>query len=591
MLKMFRYLKPHQWIMVLLIIGFIYLQVQLDLMLPDYLRDIIDTIGIGIQSGNSITSELLNIGGMMLLIVLGSVSATIIASLFATRVSTKVASYIRHDLYHTVQTFSTAEINKFSTPSLITRTTNDVLQVQMAMIFMLRMLVSAPIMAVSAILKVTSINITLTMIVVYVVSAVIVMVATIFLLVGKKFSLLQHQIDDVNQVTRETLTGVRVVRAHNAEHIQRNKFEKVNTKLTKTQIFVNTAMSFMNPGMMLAMNGLNLAVVVVSAFLINQNALGGSPIEGLGILAQFTQYGMLILFSFMMLIMLFIFLPRAWVSANRINAVVKTKPSIDDRFADKTLIAPEKNVTVEFRDVCFKYPNAEECVLNHISFKAKAGETLAFIGSTGSGKSTIIQLLLRFYDVTEGEILINEKNIKSYPLDELNKLMGYVPQQGILFAGDVESNMKIGNRYANNKDIDFAIETAQIKPFIDEAKEGIKRRIDQGGANVSGGQKQRLSIARALIKKPKIFVFDDSFSALDYRTDKRLRDALRTKTKDALKVIVGQRIGTILDAEQIVVLDNGNIVGIGTHHELMDNCKTYQEIAYAQLSKEELANV
>ncbi len=591
MLKMFRYLKGYQWIFVLLVIGFIFLQVQLDLMLPDYLKDIIDKISEGITTGNPITSDLLGIGGLMLLTVLGSVLSTVISSYFATRVATKAASSIRRDLYQKVQSFSTAEINKFSTPSLITRTTNDVLQVQMAMLFMLRMLVTAPIMAVTAIIKVTSINMTLTMIIVYVVSAVVVMVVTIFALVGKKFSLLQKQIDEVNQVTRETLTGVRVVRAHNAEHLQKDKFEKVNTKLTNTQIFVNSAMSFMNPGMMLAMNGLNLAVVVVSALLINQGLLGATPIAGLGILAQFTQYGMRILVSFMMLIMLFIFLPRAWVSARRINEVIKTKPSIDDRYADSSLIAPDQHLTIEFRDVCFKYPDAEECVLNHISFKANAGETLAFIGSTGSGKSTIIQLLLRFYDVTEGQILINDKDIKTYPLHELNKLMGYVPQQGILFAGDIESNMKIGNQDASLEDIDEAIESAQIKPFVDASESGIHHRIDQGGANVSGGQKQRLSIARALVKRPKIFVFDDSFSALDYRTDKKLRAALKTKTNDALKIIVGQRIGTILDAEQIIVLDNGNIVGIGTHHELMKNCQTYQEIAFAQLSKEELANV
>ncbi len=591
MIKMFRYLKWYQWVLVIFIIGFIYLQVQLDLMLPDYLKDIIDKIGEGIITGQSITTDLLGIGGMMLLVVLASVVATVIASYLATRVATKVAANIRHDLYHQVQSFSSAEINTFSTPSLITRTTNDVLQVQMAMILMLRMMVSAPITAVSAIVKVVSIDISLTMIVVYVVSAVVVMVVVIILLVGKKFGLVQRQIDDVNQVTRESLTGLRVVRAHNAEHIQKNKFEKVNSDLTKTQTFVNSVLSFMNPGMMLAMNGLNLAVVVVAAFLINDAALGTSPIDGLGILAQFTQYGMRILFSFMMLIMLFIFLPRAWVSARRINEVIKTKSSIDDRYADSTLIVPDENLTIEFRDVSFKYPEAEECVLNHISFKANSGETLAFIGSTGSGKSTIIQLLLRFYDVTEGEILINDRNIKEYPLKELNKLLGYVPQQGLLFAGDVASNMKIGNQSATPEDMEEALDIAQIKSFIESSEDGLKHRIDQGGANVSGGQKQRLSIARALIKKPKIFVFDDSFSALDYRTDKTLREALKTKTANALKIIVGQRIGTILDAEQIVVLDNGQTVGIGTHHELMKNCETYREIAFAQLSKEELANV
>lgn len=591
MLKMFKYLKWYHWIFVLLLVGFIFLQVQLDLMLPDYLKDIIDKISEGITTQQPVTGDIIRIGGMMLLIVLASVTATIISSFFATKVATTVASLIRHDLFQKVQTFSKAEINKFSTPSLITRTTNDVLQVQMAMIFMLRLLVMAPIMAVTAIIKVVSINMTLTMIVVYAVSAVLVMVITIFMLVGKRYGMLQGQIDDVNQITRETLSGIRVVRAHNAEKIQKNKFEKVNTDLTKTQMFVNSAMRFLNPGMMLVMNGLSLAVVVVASFLINDNALGASPIDGLGILAQFTQYGMRILFSFMMLIMLFIFLPRAWVSAKRINEVVKTKSSIDDRFADPALTISEDTLHIEFKHVYFKYPGAEECVLNDVSFKATGGQTLAFIGSTGSGKSTIIQLLLRFYDVTKGEILINSHNIKSYPLSELNKLMGFVPQEGVLFAGDVADNLRIGNSEATIEDMNQAIETAQIKPFIEESEEGLNRRIDQGGTNVSGGQKQRLSIARALIKKPKIFVFDDSFSALDYRTDKTLREALKKTTSDALKVIVGQRIGTILDAEQIIVLDNGKVVGKGTHHELMDHCQTYQEIAYAQLSKEELAHV
>lgn len=591
MIKMFKYLKPYQWGLVVIVIALIYGQVQLDLLLPDLLFDIIQKIGEASNSQVSVIPDILKIGGWMLLTIFGSILATVIASLLATRVSTKVASFIRHDLYQKVQSFSSAEINKFSTPSLITRTTNDVLQVQMAMIFMLRLLTMAPIMAVSAILKVTNINLSLTLIVIAAVSITILMVGSIFLLVGKKFSLLQKQIDEVNQVTRETLTGLRVVRALNAEPVQANKFENVNENLTKTQIFVNTAMSFLNPGMMIVMNGLNLAIVVAAAFLIDQNLLGANPFEGIGILAQFTQYGMMILSSFMMLIMLFIFLPRSWVSARRILEVTRTKPSIDDQYAIKDLIAPEDDLVIEFKNVCFKYPNAEEYVLKNISFKANAGETLAFIGSTGSGKSTIIQLLLRFYDITEGQILINDQDIKSYPLDELNKMMGYVPQQGVLFTGDIESNMKIGREDATEEDIDLAVDVAQIKPFIDEDEAGIHRRIDQGGANVSGGQKQRLSIARALIKKPKVFIFDDSFSALDYRTDKKLRTALKTKTKQSLKVIVGQRIGTILDAEQIVVLENGEIVGMGTHHQLMETCQTYQEIAYAQLSKEELAHV
>lgn len=592
MLKVFKYLKWYHWISMIFVVGFIYLQVRMDLLLPEYIGYIVENIFIGVQTQSSMTSEILSDGLIMLLVSFISIAATIAASFLATRIATKVSATLRKEMYSHVQDFSQAEINHFSTPSLITRTTNDVTQVQMALVLMLRLLVTAPITAVSAILKVVNLNVTLTMVIVFAVAAIILLILIIFMLVGKKFSSIQRQTDDLNQVTRETLTGIRVVRAHNAEDQQKTKFGKVNDKLTNTQLFVNTVFSFLNPSMTIIMNGISLGVVVVSAVLINDWALGASPAEGVAIMVQFTSYGMMILFSFMMLIMLFIFLPRAVVSARRIMEVIDTPYSIGEELADHLLtrdVVMDEDVSIEFKNVSFRYPNAEEDVIKNISFKASKGETLALIGTTGSGKSTIILLMLRFYDATEGEILVNGRDIKTYPLHTLYELMGYVPQKGLLFSGDVLSNMQISKEDATESEALEALETAQIKAFIEASEEGLKHRIDQGGSNVSGGQKQRLSIARALIRKPKIYIFDDSFSALDYRTDKELRNALKESTADALKVIVGQRIGTIKDSEQIIVLEKGEAVGIGKHKDLLSNCETYQKIAYAQLSKEELS--
>ena len=588
MLKIFKFLKWYHYIFILFILLFIYIQVRLDLMLPEYMGNIIKIIGNAYQTGENQTSAILSEGMWMLLVTFGSIVSTIIASYFAARVGTRAANITRKKLFEHVQGFSLEEVNEFTTPSLITRSTNDIQQVQMALIIMLRLIFRAPIMAIAAILKVTSLNLSMTMVIVGGVVAIIMMVTVIFIIVGPKFNQLQERTDDLNEVTRETLTGLRVIRSHNAQDVQEAKFEGVNTRLTRTHVFVNTAMSFLNPGMTLVFNGLNVALIVVGATLISQNLLGSTPIEGLAIQIEFISYGMMIMMSFMMLIMMFIFLPRAFVSARRIMKVIETPYKIDNRQAEQYQVP--NDIDIEFKNVCFKYPNAEACVIKNINFKVKKGETLAFIGSTGSGKSTIIQLLLRFYDVTEGEILINGINIKKYSLDTLYKIMGYVPQKGLLFSGTVRENMLIGNKDASDEAIITALEIAQIKDFIDENEQGLDYLIDQSGKNVSGGQKQRLSIARALVKQPKIYIFDDSFSALDYKTDKQLRSNLKSRVKDALNVIVGQRIGTIMDADQIIVLDQGDIVGHGTHHELLATCKAYQEIAYAQLSKEELAN-
>ncbi len=588
MFKLFKFFRWYHWIFILFIVGFVYLQVQLDLKLPEYMGRIITLIGTGIALNTSQTSEILKEGGMMLLITLGSITATIIVSYIAARLGTKLANTLRSKVFQQVQGFSSEEINKFTTPSLITRTTNDVQQIQMTTIIMLRMLITAPIMAISGINKITNINATMSMVVIAGVVSIITLITIIFILVSPKYGKIQKQTDELNQVTRETLTGIRVVRAHHAEDIQQTKFEGVNTRLTNTNIFVNTAMSFVFPGMNFIMYSMNLGLILVGSLLIRDNLLGSTPYEGLSLQIQFTSYAMVILMSFMMLIMLFIFLPRAWVSAKRVRAVINTKPIIDNRYA--TDIKPADNVEIEFINVCFRYPNAEECVLQDLNFKVKKGETLAFIGSTGSGKSTIVQLILRFYEVSEGQILINKKDIKTYKLHDLYKLMGYVPQQGTLFSGDILSNARLGREDATEEEVMEALEIAQIKDYVNESEEGMHQTIDQGGTNVSGGQKQRLAIARALVKQPVIYLFDDSFSALDYRTDKSLRNALKKVTADSLRIIIGQRIGTIMDAEQIIVLDKGLIVGKGTHKELLETCKPYQDIAFAQLSKEELTH-
>lgn len=589
MFKLMKSFKWYHWLLVLVIIGLIYSQVQMDLLLPEYMGNIIVLISQGVQSGISPTQEILREGGWILLVTIGSITATLIASLIAARLGTRLAVQTRSRLFKHIQGFSASEIQKFSTPSLITRSTNDVQQVQMAMIMMLRMLITAPIMAFSGIRKITSINVSMSLVVVGGVVAIITLISVIFVLVGPKFAKIQTQVDDVNQVTRETLTGIRVVRAHHAEAIQQKKFEDVNTTLTKTQLFVNRAFAILNPGMSFIMNGLNLTLITLGAILIGDGLLGSSPIEGLSLQVQFTSYAMVIMIAFMMLIMLFIFLPRAWVSAKRINEVLATQYTIDESLSEAFELSSK--IDIEFKNVSFRYPSADADVLKDISFKVSEGQTLAFIGSTGSGKSTIVSLLLRFYDVTAGEILINGYNIKQYPLEKLYSLMGYVPQKGTLFRGDIRSNLLMGQNDVEDETLLKALEIAQIKDFVEENEKGIYHVIDQGGANVSGGQKQRLSIARAIVKKPKIFIFDDSFSALDYRTDKTLRQALKTITKTSLTVIIGQRIGTILDADQIIVLDQGEIVGKGKHDALLKSCEAYQDIAYAQLSKEELDHV
>lgn len=587
MVKLIKYFKWWYYPLIGLIIGLVYIQVDFDLKLVDYMRVIVTLVGQAHQTGVSQSSEILKNGLEMLGFSLISIGATIAVYYISARIGANFVKDLRKRLFDKIDSFSLEEINQFSTSSLINRSTNDITQVQMVTIVILRLAVTAPIMAIRAILKITNIDITLTMPIIIGVIAVVVMISLIFIFVTPKFKVMQDLNDSLNLVTRENLTGLRVVRAHNAEGYERSKFEKTNTKLTGVNLFVNRAMQMMMPGMQLVMNSVGLAVTWIGASLIFKNQLGANPIDGIGIMSQFSIYSFQIIFSFMMLTMLFIMVPRGAVSGKRITAVLSTEPKVKD-IDDPKPIPTDVKTTISFEDVCFQYPSANECVLENISFEAEEGQTIAFVGSTGSGKSTVINLIPRFYDVTRGEIKVNGVNIKDVKQAELLDLIGYVPQKGLLFSGTVESNLKLGKTDATAEELDEALDISQSKNFVGRLESGITSAVSQGGKNFSGGQRQRLCIARAIVKQPKIFIFDDSFSALDYNTDRALRSALKVKTSKAINLIVAQRIGTILNADKIIVLEKGRAVGIGTHKFLLETNKVYQEMAYSQLSKEEL---
>lgn len=573
MIKLLKYFRAKDWILSVVILGFIVCQVLLDLALPDYMGKIVDLIE---QQGT--INEILIQGLKMLGIVAGSVLSTIIVSYLAARVAAGFAKRVRRAVFTKINSFSMEEMEKFSTASLITRTTNDITQIQQVITMLLRMALSAPVMAIGAIVKIVGKSGTLSWITAVAIILLLSILIIIFSLVSPKFKKMQKLTDKINGVTRENLTGIKVVRAYNAEKIQEEKFDKVNTELTKTDLFINRVFSIMTPGMQLIMGGLSLAIVWVGAYLI----AGGSI--SLAVMTTFTQYAMKVIISFLMLSVLFIMVPRGFVSGNRIYEVLKT----ENKIINGTVTTSEEEGTIEFKNVSFKYPDSDDYVLKNISFSVNKGETVAFIGSTGSGKSTLINLVPRFYDATEGEVLVDGINVKEYDLNSLYKKLGYVPQKSFLFSGTVEENIKYGDENATKEQVNHALKTAQAS-FVEKLEGGLNYPISQGGKNVSGGQRQRLAIARAIVKKPEIFVFDDSFSALDYKTDKALRKTLKKETAGATSLIVAQRIGTIMDANKIIVLDKGEMVGIGTHKELMENCKIYQEIAYSQLSKEELA--
>ncbi len=537
---------------------------------------------LGRDTGSLQSNYILIAGLKMLLISLISMCATVTVGLMAARVSAGVGRSMRRNVFENVVGFSNAEFDKFSTSSLITRSTNDIQQVQIFLVMFLRLVFYAPILGIGGVLKVLKTDTSMTWVIGVGVLAIMVIVGVLFAVAMPKFRSMQKLVDKLNLVTRESLTGMLVIRAFGTQKTEEEKFEQANTNFTKTNLFVGRTMSAMFPAMMLLMNGVMILVVWVGA---HQVDLGNMQV---GNMMAFIQYAMQIIMAFLMISMVSIILPRASVSISRIGEVIDTKGSIKDPAVSKNFVNGIKG-TVEFKNVSFKYPGAEDDVISNVNFTAKPGQTTAFIGSTGSGKSTLINLIPRFYDVTGGQILINGVDIRDITQHELRQKIGYVPQKGILFSGTIESNLKYGNESVGEEDIRTAAEIAQAMDFISEKEEGFKSDISQGGTNVSGGQKQRLSIARALVKKPEIFIFDDSFSALDFKTDAALRRALKEKTENATVLVVAQRISTVMAADQILVLDEGQVVGIGTHRELMENCDVYKQIALSQLSKEELA--
>ena len=586
MLRIFKNFRKQEVVLALFSVVFVVAQVWLELKLPDYMREITSLI----TTQDSAMHDILIAGGKMLLCAFGSLLVTILVAVCASRIASNFSAIVRGKLFDKVQSFSMEEIGRFSTASLITRSTNDVTQVQMLIVMGLSIMLRAPIMAVMAILKIVDKSWQWTLSTGIAVVVLLIVVVICVSLCMPKFKRLQSLTDDINQVTRENLTGLNVVRAYNAEGYQEEKFEKVNKDLTDTHWFTSKTMAFMMPTIMLIMNGLSLAIYWIGAILINDAQDLQRKFSLFSDMVVFSSYAMQVVMSFMMLVMIFIMLPRASVAAKRILEVLDTEPSIEDGMRDTFPVM--KDGEVEFKDVSFKYPDAEEYVLEHISFSAKKGETIAFIGATGCGKSTAINLIPRFYDVTEGEVLVDGVNVKEYTQEALHNKIGYVSQKAILFSGTIAENVAYGENGkapATQDDIARAVSVAQASEFIEKKNQGFGGYVAQGGSNFSGGQKQRLSIARAIARQPEILIFDDSFSALDYKTDRILREALHKECKDATKIIVAQRIGTIRDADKIIVLDDGQIAGMGSHDELMKNCEVYQEIAYSQLSKEELA--
>lgn len=585
MLKLIKKFSGKEWALVLLSVAFIVLSVWAELTMPEYMSE----ITMLVQTSGSEMSEILIAGGKMLFYALISLAATIATSVCASRLATGLGTTIRGELFKKVQSFSMEEIGHFSTASLITRSTNDVMQVQMLIVMGLQMLLRAPIMAIWAICKIVNKSWQWTFSTAMAVVVLLLVVGVCVSLALPKFKKMQQLTDNLNRVTRENLTGLRVVRAYNAEEYQEKKFDKANKELTDANLFAQHTMSFMMPSIQCVMSGLSLAIYWIGAFLINGAGLL-NKITLFSDMMVFSQYAIQVVMSFMMLVMIFMILPRALVAAGRINEVLDTKPSIHDGTVTESETG--KKGEVEFKNVSFRYPDAEEYVLQDISFTAKRGETVAFIGATGCGKSTAINLIPRFYDVTEGEVLVDGVNVKNYTQKALRNKIGYVSQKATLFSGTISSNVAYGDNgteAAGDEEIKSAVSTAQADEFVEKMEGTYDGFVAQGGSNLSGGQKQRLSIARAIARNPEIFIFDDSFSALDYKTDRILRKALDDKCKNSTRIIVAQRIGTIRDADKIIVLENGKIAGMGKHNDLMENCEVYRQIALSQLSKEELA--
>lgn len=581
MIKLMKFFRWQEWLVGVITLLLLIAQIYCSLTLPEYMGEIIGDLQAGAMAENlnMYWGDILRTAGIMLALVVATIIANIAVNYCSSFIVSSLGARLRRDLFKNVNDFSMAEINKFSIPSLITRSTNDLTQIQQVYHMFITMGLTAPITAIVAIIKIIKYSTTLSWVTAVSVVILLLIVALVFLLIVPKFSKTQKLTDRLNLVARENLTGLRVVRASRAENFEEAKFDKANKDLAKVNLFVNKIASLIQPSISMIMSGTSLAIIWIGAYLIKGGSIDYET------LTKFTQYSSQIIMSFMMLSIIFVMTPRGIVSAKRVNEVLKTKSSVLD---GKGAI-PEEKGTVEFKNVSFKYPGADDYVLQDISFTAKQGETIAFIGSTGSGKSTLINLVPRFYDATDGEVFIDGINVKDYKLEELESKLGYVPQKATLFSGTVKENLTYGNENISDEELNQAIRISQSS-FVHRYKDGLEHKIAQGGKNVSGGQKQRLSIARAIAKNPEIFIFDDSFSALDYKTDRTLRKELSTKLNDKTKLIVAQRIGTIKDADKIIVLNEGKMVGCGKHNELLENCDVYKEIALSQLSEEELKN-
>ena len=573
MIKLFKHIKKVEWLLVLISVAMVVGNSFLDMEIIKYTGRLVGQI----TSGVATQSSLWLLAGQMIGLSAGAFAINVVSLYVASYTATRISKRMRAEMFDKINSFSMQEINKFSTASLITRSTNDITQVTQTLVMTMRMAVRAPSMAIIALVNVVQVNMSLTWTTAVALVIMFAIILTLYFLVVPKFTEIQQKTDKLNLITRENISGIRVVRAYNAEAIEQDKFDNANTELTKTRLFVNRATAVINPAMNLIMNGLQLAIFWLGAYLIGRDIVGYQD------LVVFVQFSVHILMSFMVISVLFMILPRGIASAKRIDEVLATNNSIVDGNVEGT----NRLGTIEFKDVCFGYPGSKEYLLKNINLTINKGETVAFVGSTGSGKSTLINLIPRFYDVSSGQILIDGVDVRNYKLSALYEKLGYVPQKAMLFRGSVKDNILYGKRDATDAEVAEALRIAQAD-FVYSLDGGLDYQISQGGKNVSGGQRQRLSIARAIVGNPEFYIFDDSFSALDYKTDKALREELQKTTKDTTTLIVAQRIGTIMNADKIVVLDSGSVVGVGTHKQLLKNCKIYKEIALSQLSKEEL---
>ncbi|OXZ36846.1 multidrug ABC transporter ATP-binding protein [Finegoldia magna] len=581
LIKIFKYLNKKQWIQILLSLVFIVTQVFLDLKIPDYMSK----ITMYVESPGHTVSDIVGEGKWMLLCAFGSLLSAIIVGYLASKISASFSKNLRSRIFSKVESFSMKEINEFSTASLITRSTNDITQIQMVIVIGLQILIKAPIMAVWAITKIYNKGFEWTMATAVTVLVLIVFVAILMVMVMPKFRMMQTLTDNINRILRENLTGLAVIRAYNSEDYREGKFDEANIDLTRTQLFTSRAMSTLFPMINFSMSMLTLVIYFIGAGLINAAQMMDKYVL-FSNMVVFSSYAMQVIMSFMMMSMIFIMVPRAEISAKRINEVLDTELSIKDGNLDSS--NEDYEYEIEFDDVSFKYTDSEQYILQNIDFKVKKGEKVAIIGSTGSGKSTILNLLLRFYDATEGVVKIQGVDIKQYKLKFLYEKIAAVLQKSFLFKGDIKSNISFGDENTDTKMVEEAADTSQSMEFIDKFEDKYDHEIAQLGKNVSGGQKQRLSIARAIYRKPDIFLFDDSFSALDFKTDSELRHKLKENNPDSTTIVVAQRVGSIMDSDQIIVLENGQIAGIGKHKDLLKNCEVYKEIAYSQLTEEEL---